>query len=158
MVKPELLYHASPSKDLTIIQPRNEFPRFDSEQDLVFATQHLAVAAMFLAPRSIPTEMSIFGDRYILFIEATEDAYKAVDTGGAIYTLPSTSFSTNPNVGMGENEWTSSVAVTPITKQLFATSLEAIMLQDAEYYFVSPADMKIIQSNPAQALDIIALR
>jgi hypothetical protein len=155
MSKPRVLYHASANKNLEELQPNNDYPRFEGEGPLVFATQHLAAAAMFLAPKSIPTNMSIFGDTHVLFINAREEQFIKADNGGAIYTLPGVTFETDPSIGMGENEWTSNVSVTPFDKTVYETSIRAMDEHGVVRYFVSDSQMTRIQGDPARALEVV---
>ena len=105
MDKPQHLYHASPIKNIKEFEPRNEVPRYDGEANLVFATPKEALAAMFLAPRDFSIEIAMYDSKYVIFIEADEEAYDQKDTGGAIYELPTESFETDAQHGMGAVEW-----------------------------------------------------
>lgn len=155
MRKPDILYHASHNTDIDELEPRNHSPRFEGEQDLVFATEHIALAAMFLSPKGIPTEVSVFGDRYVIFINSSESEYKMADKGGAIYSLPSTTFETDMTIGMGENEWVSKVSVKPLSKIVFDSSIEAMNKHGVECYFVSDDTMKVIRADPANAMNLV---
>ena len=73
MQKPEFLYHASFDTNILEFEPRNDSPRYSGEVNLIFATPHLGVAAMFLVPKDIPVEISIYGGRYVTFINSTEE-------------------------------------------------------------------------------------
>lgn len=155
MNKPTLLYHASPKINVDKLEPRNEFPRFTGENNLVFATEHLTLAAMFLTPRDIPIEISVYGEKYVIFINADEAEYALKDEGGAIYTLPSATFEVDPSIGMGTNEWSSKLPVRPISKTIFKSSIEAMDFYGVTRYFVDDVTMKKIRANPANALDLM---
>jgi hypothetical protein len=155
MTKPELLYHASHDTTIDEFEPRNNFPRFEGEGNLVFATQYVQLAAMFLSPLDIPTEISVYGDRYVIFINADEAEYIQKDKGGAIYSFSSVQFEVDPTIGMGESEWTSIEPVRPISKTIYATSIEAMDMYGIERYFVDTVTMERIQADPAHALDLV---
>lgn len=152
--KPEFLYHATSLTDISEFKPRNHTPRYADEPNLIFATPHLEVAAMFLRPKGVSTEISVYGSRYVIFINATPEEYARHDSGGAVYVLPSAAFETS-NIGMGKIEWTSKVPVRPVSKVLFKSSIEAMDKYGVERYFVDNRIMGQIRANPAKALDLV---
>ena len=155
MNKPEFLYHASSDPDILEFQPQNESPRYNGDVNLVFATPHPGIAAMFLAPKDIPIEISIYSDRYVTFISSTRKEYMLKDKGGAIYSLPVDTFETDIKTGMGAIEWFSKVPVRPISKEIFQTSIDAMEKYKVDMYFVSNAILKQIHADPANALDLV---
>jgi hypothetical protein len=156
MKKPEKLYHASHDTNIVEFEPRNESPRYIGEVDLVFATPHPGIAAMFLAPKDIPIEISVYGDKYVAFINSNEQEYALKDKGGAIYTLPVDTFETDQKNGMGEAEWVSKVPVKPITTIIFKSSLEAMHSYGVEKHFVSDAVFEEIRKDPGNALGLVS--
>lgn len=154
MSKPKFLYHASMLTDIVKFEPRNESPRYAGEPNLVFATPYPEVASMFLRPKDVPTEISVYGQRYVIFINAAEAEYLSRDKGGAIYVLPGATFETDSN-GMGHIEWTSKVPVLPISKTIFKNSLEAMDVYGVDRYFVNDEVMARIRANPAEALSLV---
>ena len=155
MEKPIVMYHASPEKDISEFEPRNEFPRYEGEDNLVFATPYKEVAAMFLVPKNIPTEISKYGDTYVLFVNGTEDEFNSLDKGGAIYELPADSFETNKDLGMGDTEWVSKWPVRPISKTLYNLTAEALRENDIRIYFLNDDIFAKVKANPSNGLDII---
>lgn len=155
MNRPAKLFHASPSTDVVEFQPRNEYPRYTGEQKLVFATPHEELAAMFLSPRDIKTEIGVYDNRYVIFINSNEKDYVKYDKGGAIYSLPIDSFETDTIHGMGNTEWYSKVPVKPINKTIYATSLEAMDIFHVDRFFVSDDIFEKIKANPADALTLV---
>ncbi len=155
MNRPKELYHASTVVDVEVFEPRNEYPRYPGEPNLVFATPHKALAAMFLAPDDFAKEIAVYGDRYVIFINGTEENHKAADRAGAIYTLPVETFETDASRGMGEVEWYSEVAVRPISKMVYKSSIEAMDELGVERYYVNDEVFRKIQANPADALSLV---
>jgi hypothetical protein len=155
MTYPTELFHASPAIDVTEFEPRNEFPRYPGEAKLIFATPHKKLAAMFLAPHGITTEIGVYGDQYVIFINCSEDDYLKQDTGGAIYSLPVETFQTDTIRGMGNIEWYSNVSVKPISKTIYNTSLEAMDAFMVSRFFVSDEIFQQIRVNPAGALGLV---
>lgn len=155
MDKPQKLYHASQDVNIVEFEPRNESPRYSNEVNLVFATPHEALAAMFLSPRDIPIEIGIYGNKYVIFIQEEEKTFQKKDKGGAIYVLPSDSFETDTIHGMKEIEWYSKEPVKPIGKTIYETSSEAMDKFHITKYFVDPETMNKIRQNPSDALDLV---
>lgn len=155
MEKPKKLYHASPDINVEEFEPRNNSPRYNGETNLVFATPHEALAAMFLAPRDISIEIGIYGHKYVIFIEADEPTFIRKDKGGAIYTLPSQSFKTDTVHGMKEIEWYSEIPVNPLSKIVYKTSIEAMDKFGVKRYFVDSQTMKKIRKDPGDALNLV---
>ncbi len=155
MNRPEKLFHASPSIEITEFEPSNEYPRYTNETKLVFATPYERLAAMFLSPRNVNTEIGIYGDRYVIFINSDEKAYSAQDKGGAIYSLPVETFETDAIHGMGEIEWYCKTPVKPVDKTVYQTSTEAMDKFNVERFFVNDDLFQQIRSNPAHALRLV---
>lgn len=155
MNRPTKLFHASPSIEIIEFEPRNEYPRYADEANLVFATPYEGLASMFLSPRGIDTEISIYGDQYVIFINADENTYKTQDKGGAIYSLPVETFETDTVNGMRENEWYSKTPVKPISKAVFQTSIEAMQEFGVKWYFVDNDTFQKIKADPANALKLV---
>jgi hypothetical protein len=156
MNRPTKLFHASPSTDILEFEPRNEYPRYAGEADLVFATPHEELAAMFLSPRGISTEIGIYDGLYVIFINADEAAYAEQDHGGAIYSLPVETFEMDTDNGMRENEWYSKSPVKPLGKTVYRTSIEAMEKFNVRRYFVNDDTFQRIRENPANALKLVA--
>jgi hypothetical protein len=155
MNRPVKLFHASPSTEVTEFEPRTEYPRYEGETNAVFATPHQGLAAMFLSPRDIGTEIGIYDDQYVIFINADENTYTQHDQGGAIYSLPVETFETDSANGMKEDEWYSKVPVRPIGKTVYKTSIEAMEEFNVKRYFVDDVTFQKIRSNPADALKLV---
>lgn len=155
MNRPPKLFHASPLTDITEFEPRNEYPRYDGEGALVFATPHPEVAAMFLSPRDIQTEIAVYGDRYVIFINTDEETYRKQDHGGAIYSLPVETFNTDTEHGMGDTEWYSDMPVKPIEKTIYVSSIEAMDEFNVERFYVDTVTFEKIKSDPANALRFV---
>jgi hypothetical protein len=155
MNKPDVLYHASHNKDILEFKPKNESPRYEGEPNAVFATPYIEVAAMFLVPKSITTEISKYGSTYTVFINGSEQDFKALDHGGAIYTLSSDGFETDKNIGMGETEWLSQKPVKPLNKVVYDSALDAIHEHKVKIYFLSNDTFNRIKANPELGLEIV---
>ena len=65
--------------------------------------------------------------------------------GGHIYVLPSDKFISDPNKGLGEYEWTSKESVSPIDKIEFPSTLDAMIKNGVQVYFVEPSEFNKIE-------------
>lgn len=155
MDRPSKLFHASPSTNITELEPRNEYPRYTGEANLVFATPHEELAAMFLSPRDINTEIGIYGEQFVIFINTNEAEYAKHDHAGAIYSLPVETFKSDSENGMRNNEWYSQVPVRPIDKTVYETSIEAMDKFGVKRYYVDDDTFQKIKANPADALKLV---
>jgi len=155
MDKPEFMYHASSELDVQEFEPRNDYPRYKGEDNLVFATPYKEVAAMFLVPKSIPTIISKYGETYAVFINGSEEDLSLNDKSGAIYTLPSKTFETNTEIGMGDTEWVSKQPVKPISKTIYKLSVEALRENHVHLFFLNNDVFARVQADPANGLKIV---
>jgi len=154
MKKPAQMYHASTNREVTEFQPKNEFPRYGSEENLVFGTAYKEVAAMFLVPRTISTVISKYDDECVVFVDCTKEEFDTEDKGGAIYALPSDTFNTNESIGMGNTEWVSKESVKPISKQVYATAIYALRENKVRIYFLAKDVFLKVQANPSCGREI----
>jgi hypothetical protein len=153
-MKPNVLYHGSPNTAIEILEPREESPGHKLPGKYVFATQHKELAAMFLAPKVAPMQMSQFGSQYILIAQCTDQTYKSADQGGAIYELPPITFQQGPT-DMPDIEWFSNTSVKPSNKEAFITSLDAMQKCDVKVYFVDADTYNAIQKAEDHGWDVL---
>ena len=157
MIKHKILYHASPIGGLTTLNPANETPRFVGEDNYVFATPYKAVAAMFLAPRNLNTEISKYNDKFVIFINASQEKYRELDKGGSIYEVDGTHFKTDTSIGMGETEWVSDHSLEPLSEEVFDSSLNAMKSNEVEIYFVDDRTFRNVRNDPPNALNLVSI-
>lgn len=151
--KPPFLYHGSAHKNTEKIEPRNVSVRDENEGPVVFATQELGLATIFMA-KGI-TESGKFGDVSYAVIVNTKENYIKDDTGGHVYVVPSDSFENNPDIGLGEYEWTSKEAVVPVDKIEYPSKLQAMLNNGVQVYFIDKATHRKIQDSDDHGLSIL---
>jgi len=150
--KPPFLYHGSPHKDIEAIEPRKETHRDPEEGELVFATQDLAMATIFMTKACRGS--GAFGEvLYAYIIESREEFIKN-DNGGHIYVLPSDTFACDPNKGLGVYEWTSKEKVKPVKKIEFPSTLDAMIENGVQVYFIDEETHKKIGESKDHGLSI----
>lgn len=157
---PKVLYHSSPKINIDIFEPRKEKIRDPEEGPVVFATPDKALAAAFLV-RTDGSWVKIgrFSDGKTLtpwhLVTKNKRRFRRSDKGGAIYHLPSAGFSSDPNKGMGNMEWTSKNNVKPIKKEVFTSGEQAIKDLGVKVYFVDRKTFKAINDSGDHGRSII---
>ncbi len=153
--KPAFLYHASPNKDIKIFEPRAESVRDPKEGPVVFAAKDIGFAAGFLIKLADRwTNIGKFGDVPYIII-GDKEKFLETDKGGAIYVLPGNKFDTDPDKGMGEEEWTSKRPVRPINRIEFTSALQAMLDNGVQVFFVTKEVFKKISHSKDHGADIL---
>lgn len=141
--RPEVLYHASPVKDIEVLNPDSQSTRDDDEGDVVFAAEDKALAAAFMVRWEDDwASVGRFDGEDWFMVISDKDKFMRADHGGAIYTLPSDSFITDPGKGLGEAEWTSGEAVVPEKEKDYSSALDAMKEAGLNVYFVEKDDFQ----------------
>lgn len=157
MTKPDTLYHASTNREIQLLEPREDGARFPGEGPLVFATPYKHVAAMFLPPKNGGSvEISIFDEKPVIVICSNPNSFCRLDGGGAIYELPTDTFTSDASIGMRETEWTSLLPVKPLSKTVYETSLDAMNETGVAVYFVDTKTFANIQNSGNHGFAIIS--
>jgi hypothetical protein len=146
MEKPSVLYHASFKRDIEVFEPRNETVRDTDEGPQVFATPDKRLATAFMIPTNDTWANSGAFNGVPYLVVGDEEKFRNLDKGGAIYTLPSDTFNTDPTKGLGDMEWTSSEAVRPVAKEEYESALEAMLHIGVQVYFVDMATYRATQN------------
>lgn len=134
--KPQVLYHASPYRDIEEFEPRAHSVRDPEEGPVVFATPSEVYASMFLVRTDDRwSEKGRFNSIYYTVINDRQ-RFEEMDKGGSIYVFPSDTFETDENKSMGSTEWTSKEPVKPLRKKDYDSGLEAMLEHGVQVYFV----------------------
>jgi len=125
--KPKVLYHASSNKIIEKFDPRAESYRDPDEGPVVFAIPDQAYASMFIVPVDDKwSRISIFNDVHAIII-SDKERFQKLDKGGAIYSLSSDTFNSDPQKNEPEHEWTSKESVKPSNKTIYENGLEEMI-------------------------------
>lgn len=137
--KPPSLFHGSPSHNIEVIEPRNITRRNPEEGPVVFATPNIGLASIFMmgTDDSWSSIGTIDGEPHAIF-NMDRNEFTARDKGGTIYELSNHTFTSDPNRGMGEKEWTSTEPVKPIRAIRYNSCLDAMLQNGVKVYFVKP--------------------
>lgn len=138
----EILYHASLNKNLIQLESQATLSKDAYIGDYVFATENRLYALMYLAPNAAGTKlMETRGKPYIV-INGTRERFDELDEGGAIYAVPAGPFTRSPQAGLEDMEMVSTKAVTPLSKEVFDSSLAAIKGAGITVYFLRDGDFE----------------
>jgi hypothetical protein len=111
--------------------------RSPSEGPVVFATPHLALAAIFMVKRDNSwTKIASYRGGPWLLVCSDKERFMKLDHGGAIYCLSAEAFSYDPDKGLGVNEWVSRKPVKPLYKFEFDLGLDAMLALGVQVFFV----------------------
>ena len=151
--KPPVLYHASHDRNREDFTPQRHSYRDEEEGPVIFATPNFAIATLFLV-RGMPNECGAFNKIPYMVIPNREKFLQA-DKGGAVYSLPSETFNSDPKKGLGELEWVSKETVNPAAKQEFESGLEAMIENGVQVYFVDEEKFQEIRNSTDHGLSIL---
>lgn len=145
--KPAVLYHATQGVDIAEFEPRRESTRDPNEGPVVFATPDKAYATQFLVPGDDRNSIrGYYNDIPTIVIRSSREDFEKEDSGGIVYELPSDSFDFDPKQRMGEREWTSRVPVKPTGKTSYASTIDALIENGTQVYFVDQVTFEKMRS------------
>ncbi len=135
-MRPKIVYHGSPVGGLREIRPDNQRVRDPYEGPVVFASEEMAMAAMFLGPR--PDDRwslrGCFDNTYYMLI-ADEERFRREDRGGHLYEIPVDHFERDVSRGL-ETEWICRRAVRPVACHSYNSALDAMLVHQVNVYFI----------------------
>lgn len=132
-----ILYHASPIKDLKVIEPKRTLSKNVDIGNFVFATSDNRLAAMYLATKGNAILLNVNSQLPRIIILNSPENYLRNDTGGAIYKVYDENFVKTPQDGLEDSELVCDSRVIPIDKTGYNTSLDAMKEAGIEVYFVN---------------------
>jgi len=136
--KPEVLYISAQTRGIKELVPMSGRNRGGDEGAVIFSTPDKALASVFLIEGHNDNWMQIgyFSNiPYVTICMDREDFIKR-DKGGVTYTVPSDTFDYNPNLGMGDKEWTSREPVKPLAEVFYPSALDTMIENGVNVYFV----------------------
>lgn len=136
--KPKVLYVSAQTAEIKELIPMKGRSRDDKEGSVVFSTPDKALASVFLVEGHNDSWMQIgyYDDIPCVVICMDREEFIKKDRGGIMYEVPSETFDYNPNLGMGEKEWTSSKPVKPTKETKCPSALDAMIENGVNVYFV----------------------
>jgi hypothetical protein len=146
--KPPVMYHGSINGEIEEFEPRTALER-PNEEAKVYATPDIDIALMSMVNRFVSNGGVVNGRRFAC-IPMTESEFTSQDQGGYLYEIPADSFRVNDGIGLGNDEWVSTVPVAPTRKTYFPSLYETLLKQGTEVYFIKPeqiAEIKHLQDD-----------
>ena len=155
MEKPKTLYHGSSNKQIERFEPRAERTRDASEGPKVFATPDKRMASIFIVGTDDSWANSGTYNDVPFLVIGDRERFQKLDQGGVIYHLPSDSFETEPDKGLGKLEWTSGEPVTPSHKEQQHSAIDAMLEHGVQVYFVDPETYEKWRTAPDHGFTIV---
>jgi len=153
--KPPFLYHGSPYKDIEEFEPRISKGTGEEFGAMVYATPDLATASAFLTEIQKEWSARRFGDTFCVIIPLSREEFIKNDKGGYIYILPSTTFESDPERGLGEYEWASKEKVKPSKKIEYTSALDAMLENEVQVYFIDDKTFRQIKESNDHGFSIL---
>lgn len=151
-----VLYHASPIKNLKTILPSSKTIRKEGEGSVIFATPDFSYATQFLFRWDDSWVIGGMLNNIHVVIICGKKRFKDADKGGSIYELPCKSFNCDLKNHGFDKEWTSKKPVEVIKEHSFESSLNTMIQEFVQVYFVNKNTFKRLQS--AQDFGVSILR
>lgn len=156
MKKPKYLYHASSNKNIKVFEPKADSVRHPDEGPVVFATTSEKNASKFIVPCNDSwSNLGRFnGVNYALYCDKAK--FIKEDKGGAIYTFSSDNFYHETKFGGTSDEWVSKSSVTPVSKRIYESGLEAMLSLGVQVYFVDKKVFENIKNSNDHGYSIVS--
>ncbi len=140
IIRPKLLFHASQNGDIEIFEPRAEKKRHDDDPAQVFGSPLRSISSFFIVPNDdrVAASGRWGNDLPWTFVIGDPERFHSLDKGGWMYSMPTESFSVDPNKGLGLFEWTSTKSVAPLDKIYYDSGLKAMLDFGVTVYSMEP--------------------
>jgi hypothetical protein len=157
MKKPEILYVAAKTRGIKELIPQKGRYRNLNEGAVVFSTPDKALASIFLINNhdDIWVNLGYFNDIPYVVINKNKEQFMEQDKGGSIYEVSSDTFDFDPNLGMKEKEWTSYLPVKTLKENYYDSSLETMIENGVNVYFVDNEQFNEIKNTRDHGLNIL---
>ncbi len=152
--KPEVLYHGSTYRGITVFEPRKVSVRDPQEGPVVFASPDPAIALIFALGPHVPHSGRFDETPYAVIVRDREDYIKE-DRGCSLYLVPSDTFVNDPDKGLGPNEWVSRESVPAIREIDYPSALDAALERGVQVYFVDRATDLAIRASDDFGCEIL---
>lgn len=131
----EYVYHGSANKHIEKFEPRVS-PGNEKYGAHVYASPSKAAASVFMADVGKPWSAGVVNGALCAIIPLTREEFMRRDNGGCIYTFSAETFSSDAERNLGDLEWASSVAVSPVDKTEYSSVLDAMLQNGVRVCFV----------------------
>jgi hypothetical protein len=135
----KLLYHASANPNLSVLKPQRTLSKDKYVGDFVFATPDKLLSVMYLTPKGYGSIMDTESDAPNILICGNEAEVRSKDRGGAIYSVDASKFHETPQKELTAHELVSDKPVTPISKEVYKSSFDALEKLGVRIEFIDQA-------------------
>lgn len=138
----DVLYHASPLRGLQILNPQERRKRSAGDPARVYVARQQVVAVPFMVA-DLNDRWSVLGrynqdpELYLVIGDEAKFWHKE-NAGGSLYTVPDIGFTTEPDIGLGEDELYSEVAVSVLSEERWPSALAAMLWYGLRVVFLAP--------------------
>ncbi len=155
--KPEVLYVGTQTPNIQELKPMEGRHRGGGEGPVIFSTPDKALASVFMVEGHNDdwTTIGYYSDILCVVICMDREEFITRDKGGVVYEVPSDTFDYNPDLGMGEKEWTSSEPVKPTKETKYPSALDTMIENGVNVYFVDKDTFSKINSADDYGLGIL---
>lgn len=155
--KPEVLYISTQTRGIKELIPRSGRHRGGDEGAVIFSTPDKALASTFLVEGHDDSWMQVGYSNDVLYAVICMDKEKFMkrDGGGVMYQVHSDTFDYNPNLGMGDKEWTSREPVKPISETFYPSALDMMIETGVNVYFVDKKTFNLIKEDDDRGFEIL---
>jgi hypothetical protein len=156
--KPDKLFVSAQTKGIEELLPQEGRHRGHKEGAVIFATPDKTLASIFLVEGHNDSWMEIgyFNDiPYTAICMSREDFIKK-DRGGTMYEVPSEHFDFNPDIGMGEKEWTSTEPTRPNEETNYPSALDTMINNGVYVFFVDKETFIKIKESEDHGFEILS--
>ena len=151
MIRQKYFYHASPECDLKFIEPRKKtLPRNFSEGEVIFATDNLTFAAMFLVSHDDSWANGGAFNDVPYFVISDRERYLRSDKGGCIYLVLSKEF-----IEYNKREWFSKNKLDVKGSIRLSSGLMAMIMMGVQVYFTDRITYQKIRKASDHGLKIL---
>lgn len=137
--KPQFVYHGSPRGDIQEFIPRISKGSGERYGAQVYASNDIATACIFMSNIGRSWSAGEANGITYVIIPLTKEEFLKQNKIGYLYKLPAETFTSDPQRGMGDKEWASSVPVKPIDVTQIDSVLDTMIEHGVQVYFVTDA-------------------
>lgn len=150
-----VLYHASPMRGLSLLDPRKKSGWSIGDTPRVFASPSPAVAVAFMIrPDMYFPGMYLYGSydsqTWHMVVGDEEKFRKVEQKGGSMYVVSANSFRPAPEIGLDELGQYSEDPVRVLAEEKWTSALEAMVHHDLKVFFVAGGEFERFKHLPGE--------
>lgn len=149
-----VFYHASPVQGLTVLKPSNRTKRRRDDPPYVYAARSQLIAVGFMV-NELTDEWSRGGSwdgrKTWWSVIGDEARFRELERrGGSLYTVPTDGFAYDPEIGLGDKEFSTASPVLVLHEEQWDSALAAMLHYGHRVLFMSKCLFIEFQGYPYQ--------